>query len=551
MAAATLLLLSCTQTRVEEPDRVQVPLSFQLQETGQPQTKTLDGMSQSGSAEGSFLGITDITFLPFSRQGAVQANDERLGYCDPLEAISAYNSNHTVLYENKWLPRDAASFLFYGKVNPGEVTGIWKTGSLRVNGLNGETPAGISFAPDPIAPATPDDTKRGKLVSYLNNIANASVNQVAGVASFANTYPAEYAQFTNYGQLMAGTSSGIKKRLEVLYKAINKKNDNPDLKTRILNLIRSSNVAWDNQLGITLPDNMAGYPGEDLPDGAYAMRWDGSKFVIGPDASLFMPEPGRYCYPIPLWYYANTPIRTTEDKANTYSALSSFYAGTATWDEVLAKYEKNPGKIRPETTGAVLVNPIQYGVAQLALTLPVTDADKLKDGDDADVRVNNDKFPVTGIIVGGQRIQDFNFQPVTGSDDYLVYDTQFTEKAYLSRTKASATLRCLVLETVPSAPVYLAVEFQNNSGNAFKGASGWVLPGTIFYLTGKLDLDDADSTGNGKIFERGCRTTVTVHISNLKGAYNVIPDLRDPQLQLGFTVRLDWDFNTPTNAALK
>ena len=73
MAAAMLLLLSCTQTRVEEPDRVQVPLSFQLQETGQPQTKTLDGMSQSGSAEGSFLGITDITFLPFSRQGAVQA----------------------------------------------------------------------------------------------------------------------------------------------------------------------------------------------------------------------------------------------------------------------------------------------------------------------------------------------------------------------------------------------------------------------------------------------------------------------------------------------
>lgn len=165
--------------------------------------------------------------------------------------------------------------------------------------------------------------------------------------------------------------------------------------------------------------------------------------------------------------------------------------------------------------------------------------------------VKNTNFPVTALIVGGQRIQDFNFTPMEGSEDYLVYDNQFTGTAYLSKTQPEVTLRCLVLETTPSTPVYLAMEVQNNSGKAFKGATGWVLPGAKFYLTGRLDLSDADSPGNGKIFERSCLTTARVFVSSLKKAYNVIPDLRDPQMQVGFTVRLDWDFNTPINTPLK
>lgn len=550
--SAALLLASCTRNGVEEVTRVQVPLSFLVREMAPVQTKTTDAMAQSGSAENQFRGISEITFLPFARQGAVQATDERLGFCDPLEALSADLVSHFVLYEKKTLPRDAASFLFYGKASPGEVTDIWKTGTLVVNGLNGKNPAGISFAPQQIAPDAADATKKTKLVNYLNTLANSSVNQVAGLATFANTYPQEYAYLTNNGQLMAGTSTGIKSMLDAIYTAINKKAAS-DLKTKILNnLVNTSyGVSRDAQRGIILPETMSSYPGANLPNGAAALRWDGSKFVLGDDASLYMPAHTRYCYPIPLWYYANTTIRTTENKAKTYAALTPYYTGSTTWDTVLAQYEKNPGKVRPETIGVALENPVQYGVAQLALTLEAISTDNLQDEDGTKLSVKNTNFPVTALIVGGQRIQDFNFTPMEGSEDYLVYDNQFTGTAYLSKTQPEVTLRCLVLETAPSTPVYLAMEVQNNSGKAFKGATGWVLPGAKFYLTGRLDLSDADSPGNGKIFERSCLTTARVFVSSLKKAYNVIPDLRDPQMQVGFTVRLDWDFNTPINTPLK
>ena len=551
MALAALLLVSCTRTPVEDRDAVQVPLSFLLRDPSSSQTKTTDVMAQSGSQEGTFRGITQITFLPFARQGAVQAGDERLGYCEPLEAISRYNTNHTVLYEKKWLPRNAASFLFYGKAPDGDVSSIWRTGSLQVSGLDGETPAEIRFAPTPIFTGTPSTAVRDKLVNYLTNLANCSVTQVAGVATFANTYPTEYAYLTNGGQLMAGTSIGIKNTLDVIYTAITKKAAS-DLKTKILNAILSNGVTRDAQNGIPLPSTLANYPGESLPSGSAALRWNGNKFVLGDDASLYMPAPNRYCYPLPLWYYANTQIRTTEKKSNTYSVLNNLYIqATTTWEDVLDQYENNPGKVREETTGAVLSTPIQYGMAQLALTLEKGTTRSLKDANGTDVRIDNDKYPVTALIIGGQRVQDFNFTPLTGSDDYLVYDNQFTESAYLSQTKVEATLRSLVLETSYSVPVYLAVELQNRSSNAFMGATGWVLPGAKFYLTGKLDLSDADNEGNGKIFERSCLTQARVYVSTLKYAYNVIPDLRDPQLQLSLTIKISWDFNTPANTPLK
>ena len=551
-AAIAVLLVSCTRTEVGETTRVQVPLSFVLSENARPATKTLDEMAQSGSAEGTFRGITEISFLPFDVQRAVQAEDDRMeDYCDPLADISLYYSNHSVLYEKLSLPRNAASFLFYGKANTEDVTDIWKTGSLQVTGLNGAKPAEIRFAPHQIAPDATDNSKRDKLANYLTNIANAKVTQVAGIATFADSYPKEFAQFTNEGQLMAGTSTAIKQRLDVLYKDINNKAAS-DIKTKILNAILSNDVSRDAQTGIRLPATMSPYPASNLPSGAAAMRWNGSKFVLGDDASLYMPAYTRYCYPIPLWYYANTTICTTEKKENTYSALSALYTSAGTsWNDILDVYEKNPGIIRPETKGAALVNPVQYGVAQLSLTLEKVSSSKLVDADGKTFDVNNDKFPVTALIVGGQRIQDFNFTPLTGSEDYLVYDYQYTEKAYLSSTQPEATLRCLVLESALNAPVYLAMELQNNSSKAIKGATGWVLVGAKFYLTGRLDLSDADNPGNGKIFERGCVTTAKVFVSSLKKAYNVIPDLRDPQLQVAFTVDLDWDFNTPINSPLK
>jgi hypothetical protein len=56
-------------------------------------------------------------------------------------------------------------------------------------------------------------------------------------------------------------------------------------------------------------------------------------------------------------------------------------------------------------------------------------------------------------------------------------------------------------------------------------------------------------TGDGKnvksgsltqVFKQDYYTTIEATVSNLKKAYNVVPDLRLPQLELGLSVNLTW-----------
>lgn len=43
-----------------------------------------------------------------------------------------------------------------------------------------------------------------------------------------------------------------------------------------------------------------------------------------------------------------------------------------------------------------------------------------------------------------------------------------------------------------------------------------------------------------KVFEQDHTTTANVEITSLKNAYNTIPDLRSPRLELGLSVDLTW-----------
>ena len=82
----------------------------------------------------------------------------------------------------------------------------------------------------------------------------------------------------------------------------------------------------------------------------------------------------------------------------------------------------------------------------------------------------------------------------------------------------------------------MALEFLNNSGKAFRGNEGDLIPnGCKFYLVGKLEVNNPQ-----KVFEQDKITTASFNIKSLKGAYNVVPDLRLPALELGLSVDLKW-----------
>jgi hypothetical protein len=79
--------------------------------------------------------------------------------------------------------------------------------------------------------------------------------------------------------------------------------------------------------------------------------------------------------------------------------------------------------------------------------------------------------------------------------------------------------------------------------------------GSKFYMTAKLDPKNAtgynadDNTMN-RVFSQDGYTEVTCVVSDLKGAWNVVPDTRDPQLEIGVSMEMKWTHSTTTNVLL-
>jgi hypothetical protein len=98
----------------------------------------------------------------------------------------------------------------------------------------------------------------------------------------------------------------------------------------------------------------------------------------------------------------------------------------------------------------------------------------------------------------------------------------------------------LVLENGTS-DVMIALELTNNTGVDFYGVEGKLIPKDgKFYVIAKLEAADATETA-GHVFKQDYVTTAKLTLKDLKGAYNTIPDLRTPQLELGFSVNLQWE----------
>ena len=96
----------------------------------------------------------------------------------------------------------------------------------------------------------------------------------------------------------------------------------------------------------------------------------------------------------------------------------------------------------------------------------------------------------------------------------------------------------LALSTKAGTNVNFALELTNNTGNAFTGVDGIVPAGAKFYLVGRLE-PQANKADN-KVFAQAYNTKANVTITSLAHAYNCIPDLKNPKLELGLSVNLEW-----------
>ena len=231
---------------------------------------------------------------------------------------------------------------------------------------------------------------------------------------------------------------------------------------------------------------------------------------------------------------------------------------------MLARYEYNPGAVNRNTKAVAITQPVQYAVAHLQTYLNRLSKSTLKDGNDDDVDVT--QFPLTGLIVSGQQPVDFNFLPKTDGDQaYLVYDSQtqksdgtyYTPSATVDHTGPVSTLLLQSADvTDPALDVVTVVaEFQNTGTTAFRGKNGTIRPGTKFYLVGTVPftMPEASQTEDyrKRVFTKHYTTVLNISLTSLKNAYNVLPDILAPRLELGIQLTPQWQASTPTNVEME
>lgn len=571
-------------------------------------TKMSEEVVQNDLTKTTFRGIQELYFLPFSIpepennnvawREAVWSADT---YSD-VRTMPAYSSlkdylgddNKTIkgyIFDNIVVNRGINTVLAYGRATetPGEampsgsVAYKQNFGSLVPTHLMDVNEVGaIRFDLEPFL----DDNRKLAFAAWkaanltlFNEIADASVTIGENVYSFKtpssydNDAPLEAAlnAFTGKGVVFPGSNAMIGLKLTALYKsckALSSTGDSPEVKklaAKVCEIIDSKTDLLEVSADGTVTRKEAANEVFGLPDGVVTMRWgitlsDGSLGFDSPDKpeGINVTAVDAFCYPPALWYYVNGPLLCSSQD----DAKDQFVADTK-WSDIL---DGSKGWIRGVTNVtrvAAVRDQMQYAVALLKLEISKS-AGTLKDNaeEPVNVKVNNDKFPLTGIVFGGQRTQAFDFTAWDDPDNDMrfIYDADLNDQngqaqAWISSTIDSNPVFTLALSTRATEDINFALEFRNDSETAFTGVHGCtILPGSKFYLIGTMEYSKGTTSESQKpasVFVKDHYTTLKVSFDALASSYAILPDLRQADLQLGVNTKLTWDALTPTSISIK
>ena len=138
-----------------------------------------------------------------------------------------------------------------------------------------------------------------------------------------------------------------------------------------------------------------------------------------------------------------------------------------------------------------------------------------------------------------------------------IYDSQVktnglasNEYFYLSSASDAAKVtNTLVLQSYDHKKVPIVLEFQNDSDRDFQGFEGIVYRGTKFYLVGEIDpevfKEDDRIAIRDRVFTQDYITTLNLKVKALDKAYNVVPNLLSPRLEMGIELVSEWVSTTP------
>lgn len=406
------------------------------------------------------------------------------------------------------------------------------------------------------------DTYGQEILQKLNDIANTT----AGGKKWSETGTDESADkddkilhslYIQFIKLTAGSTKSVNSFIEHLKEAIESQGVKTDMAEAIKNKCTS--------VSGTFPRNL------DLPDGVAKVKFDPTNGFTFESVTAGTTSTGSnlidyktVTYPSELAYFVSSPIKTSTTDKSKVSELppyNEWLAGTA---NIWNGYDE---MVKNNTLFVALQNPVQYGVACLkssikcASTSLIDNASKIVGSEsDNTITVNDNSFPVTGILIGGQPAGvKWDFEPASTIQSrdfkYTIYDKEMNGgNTFTAKAVATTTLPynyTLVLDNkdtsggATQSNVNVVIELENNVAD-FYGTDGLIPKGSKFYLAGTLDLtatSGVQKPGNSTVdhvFVKDHTTVANFTIKDLKKAYNCIPDMRTSKINVGLAVDLSW-----------
>lgn len=555
--AGAMTMVSCSSEDEMKPQngkREEVKTSFTLSVGSvKPGTRMT---ATSVQAEGTvFQGMEGIKLFPFIGEPdgstPITISPINLPNFTSFEGLT----QNAKVYNDVSIPIGVDHFVFYGMIADGKKgdgrlavpytnTTLFRT--LQDNMYFDLVPRTTNMAS---ADQINNDENAKKVLEVLNGVITDLTNLGINDATNAETY-GKYLEA--WKSMRAGSSASVLALAEALYNSIYNVNNGviTDANCPTLTGKFTATQNLDTEYYTLKWNSDPEFPGTyNLPDGAVVVKCDGAafKYIQGTVNGLNLPTLDKFVYPAQLAYFVKTQAMVSNQQQ--FGSDGSYYVNNNgwNWDNVQTGGIFNIGKVTMSTQSVVLKDQIQFAVGQLQTKVRVEPNVAIYDNgssvngaiDEAPqlVQVPAGGYKLTGVLIGGQKQVDWQFLP-KGATEYTIYDKDMTsEIAAKQQTEYSAENYTLALETAKDADIKLCLEFEN-TGNPFFGVDHQVIPTNgKFYLITDLVVDD-----NQKVFEQDYITIakLTIGEGSLKSAYNVIPDLRSPKLELGLSVDLEW-----------
>ena len=524
----------------------------------------------------NFLGLKNIKMFAYDKAPTSATNTTSTRTIRIRTDAPSSNNDYRRIYSDIAIPVGTTNMILYARATRTKNVALSPTNKTNFEAGSLTNPYGnftdeakpnlsdFKFNLETIHSANDFANKGYYILSKLNAIAQTEVTDGEATIKWSNindatSYGTEEERnilqklYTNFVSLSAGSENSVKRAIDDLKAAVETQ------KLASCNTLKDAikDKCTTNDLTTTrFPRNY------NLPDGAAVLKFNKETRTFAYEEGITVVTTGsnlvdytKITYPSELAYFVSSPVRTssTKDKLTDLPDYKAWLGNTADWGQY-------GDVVKSNTTLVVLKEPVQYGVACMEskikcenTTLEDNAKDILKSTAENNIlTVPEEGIKVTGILIGGQpQGVEWNFEPASSATfDHTIYDNDIS--GIVAQTSYSNPNYTLVLDNKNSSTtdptqskVNVTVELENNMGD-FYGKEGLIPNGSRFYLVGQLDPNASNATKPSgetidRVFVKDHTTVAYFTITNLKNAYNHIPDLRTSKINVGLAIDLKWE----------